>query len=110
MAGRFAQRFARLLALAAAALVIGPALPPAAPTALADDDRRSHTSFFVSPNGDDRSPGTEDRPVRTLARAQQLVRRVNQDMRGDVVVDLAGGTYHLSQPLTFGPADSGTNG
>ena len=31
-------------------------------------------------------------------------------MSGDIVVQLAGGTYRLSAPLVFGTADSGSNG
>jgi len=111
MAGTTGHRVARLLALAATALMMAPALPRAAATALAEaDEGGSPTSFFVSPRGDDASPGSEDRPVRTLERARQLVRGVDQDMRRDIVVNLAGGVYQLAQPLTLDPGDSGTNG
>jgi hypothetical protein len=68
-------------------------------------------TVFVSPSGDDGNPGTSAaKPVKTLQRARDLVRGLNQNMTGDVVVSLAGGTYQLAQPLTFGAQDSGTGG
>jgi hypothetical protein len=39
--------------------------------------------------------------VRTLTRAQELVRAVNQNMTGDVRVELANGTYQLAAPLAL---------
>jgi hypothetical protein len=118
MAGTIARRMARLLALAAAALVLVPVLPGTVATALAAGDDSSApargdgpaTRFFVSPRGDDRSPGTQRRPVRTLERARQLVRTANRDMTRDIVVLLDGGTYRLARPLALDAADSGTNG
>ena len=50
-------------------------------------------------------------PVATLQRAKQLVaeiRRREPARDRPVVVAVRGGTYHLDQPLTFGPDDSGT--
>ncbi|HTE61593.1 MAG TPA: discoidin domain-containing protein, partial [Solirubrobacteraceae bacterium] len=65
---------------------------------------------FVSPDGDDRGPGTRHRPFKTIQRAQEAVRKLNDRMRGDVVVTLAGGTYRLSKPLELTAQDSGENG
>ncbi|HEX6527769.1 MAG TPA: fibronectin type III domain-containing protein [Streptosporangiaceae bacterium] len=63
----------------------------------------SHTAtgpvIYVSPHGSD-----------TLARAQQLVRSADQNMNGDITVELESGTYRLTQPLSFTADDSGTNG
>jgi hypothetical protein len=39
-----------------------------------------------------------------------MVQSVNKHMSGDIFVSLRGGTYPLSQTLTFRPIDSGTNG
>jgi Right handed beta helix region len=75
--------------------------------------------FYVSPQGRDDWSGkfTEpnirksDGPFATLSRARDAVRAVR---RGDavrdrpVVVQVRAGTYFLDQPLTFEPADSGT--
>ena len=39
-----------------------------------------------------------------------MARQRSADMAADINVELEGGTYDLAHPLTFGPADSGTNG
>src|SRR5690242_9439012 len=91
-------------ALAAAGLAAGP-LVDAAHAALAPVD------FYVSPTGSDTNAGTAaTAPFRTLAKAQSAVRGVNQAASGAVTVNLAGGDYPLTQPLTFTAADSGTAG
>lgn len=68
------------------------------------------TNFYVSPRGDDSAPGTRDRPFKTLERARDAVRRVNAQMRKDVVVNIDDGTYVLDKPLDLTAADSGANG
>ena len=50
---------------------------------------------YVSPSGDDASPGTLEKPFATLQHAQLAVRQ----KRGDVF--LRGGTYYLPAPLVF---------
>jgi hypothetical protein len=67
-------------------------------------------NVFVSPTGDDRNPGSEAAPVRTMQRAQALVRGLNQNMTADVTVVLATGFYRLTSPLSLSSADSGTGG
>ena len=89
-----------VLALAASA-VAGGAAGAAAATAAA---------VYVSPSGNDANAGTESAPVRTLQRAQALVRGLNQDMTADVTVELEDGFYRMTSPLTLTAADSGTNG
>ncbi|WP_044333123.1 right-handed parallel beta-helix repeat-containing protein [Sphingomonas hengshuiensis] len=64
--------------------------------------------IHVAPNGDDRAPGSKARPVRSLERAQALVRAASAN--GDVTVLLADGTYSLDRPLRFGAADGGQRG
>ncbi len=65
-------------------------------------------AFYVSPDGDDRCPGTEARPFATLNRAQEAVRRIAGQR--PVSVWLREGTHYLAAPLTFTPSDSGTPG
>jgi len=60
----------------------------------------------VAPNGNDKNPGTLDKPFATLERAQQAARKVAG--REAVTVMLRGGTYYLAEPLGFSAADSGT--
>ncbi len=66
--------------------------------------------FYVSPQGDDANPGTQDRPFATLQRAQQAVRQLKQQGRltEPVRVILATGIYRIESPILFEPEDSGT--
>ncbi|ODP39570.1 pectate lyase [Sphingomonas turrisvirgatae] len=68
----------------------------------------AQVTVHVSPAGDDRNAGTQGKPVRSLERAQALVRTKNA--RQDVTVVLADGTYKLTAPLLFRRADGGQNG
>jgi hypothetical protein len=52
---------------------------------------------------------TDERPC-GLATVRDRVRRLVPAMTTDVVVELADGTFHLTEPLALGPQDSGTNG
>ena len=66
-------------------------------------------NFYVSPTGSDSNAGTSaSAPFQTLARAQTAVRAVDQATSGEITVNLAGGDYRLSQPLTLTAADSST--
>lgn len=66
------------------------------------------TIFWVAPWGKDGNPGTEAAPFATPHRAQQAVRAALATRRDQPVhVILRGGTYWLTEPLLFGPEDSG---
>src|SRR5689334_14826901 len=95
----------RTAVLAGAALLVAPLLWAGLAHAA------TATDLYVSPSGDDANPGTSaGAPVRTLPRARDLVRALDQTDSGEVRVNLATGTYRLAAPLTLGAADSGTNG
>lgn len=66
--------------------------------------------FYVSPDGSDTAPGSENAPFQTIERAQEAVRGINKDMNGDIKVILRGGEYLLSDTLRFNENDGGTNG
>jgi hypothetical protein len=71
--------------------------------------------FYVSPKGDDRNPGTLDRPFKTLERARAAVRGLNiqgggKVPDGGVTVWLRGGRYELAETFVLGPEDSGQEG
>ena len=84
-----------LLLVGCARLVPAPAAPPA--------------DFYVAPDGDDDGPGTHGRPFATLARARDAVReRVAKGLSANVTVLIRDGTYSLTEPVVFGPEDSGT--
>ncbi len=63
--------------------------------------------LYVAPEGNDRSPGTRERPFASLDRARRAVAQ-RADRTQPVTVFLAGGTYYLSDTLVFQASDSGT--
>ena len=67
-------------------------------------------SFYVSPAGDDANAGTRGSPVRSLERARDLVRTINQNVSDDITVYLEGGVFRLTQPLMLEARDSGPPG
>jgi hypothetical protein len=67
-------------------------------------------AIYVAPNGDDANPGTMAQPLKTVAKARDLVRGMTANMTGDITVYLRAGTYPQTTTLTFANADSGTNG
>ncbi len=87
----------RAESLLAGCLLIGAFCLPASASAKA---------IFVSPAGNDANPGSRQKPVATLARAQVLARQAKAS--GAVDVFLRGGTYYLAETLVFSPEDSGT--
>lgn len=97
-------------ALASVLLVIAPVRGRAADNAHTRVDWASADTFYVSPAGDDDGPGTKAHPFRTIQKARDTIAERSQPMKKDIYVYLRGGTYFLSAPLIFTPADSGTNG
>ncbi len=67
-------------------------------------------TIYVAPSGNDSNPGTMAQPLRTVGKAQSLVRAMTAGMTGDLTVYLRGGTYPQASTLTFSNADSGRNG
>ncbi len=67
---------------------------------------RSTRDYFVALEGDDANPGTKEKPVATLARARDLIQRLQKATA--VTVWVRGGTYYLNEPLEFSSQDSGT--
>jgi len=66
--------------------------------------------FYVSVNGSDSADGSQKAPFRTITRAKEAVRAVNQNMTGEIIVNVGEGTYEQEEELRFNPPDSGTNG
>ncbi len=66
--------------------------------------------YYISPQGNDSNPGTKDAPFKTITKARDVVRTVNKNMTGDIIVYLREGSYNLTDTVTFTPEDSGTNG
>ncbi|MGJ5953242.1 right-handed parallel beta-helix repeat-containing protein [Streptomyces neyagawaensis] len=66
------------------------------------------TTLYASPSGSGTACSSAQ-PC-SITQAKTSVRAVNSGMTGDIVVQLADGTYRLSDPLSFTAADSGNNG
>jgi len=118
-------RAALHVAVAVSALIVAscvtaqsPASPPpivasppasAAASAVTGANTQSAT-IFVDPSGDDRGPGTQSQPLRTLPAAQAAARQLTaRDPRGEVRVMLRAGTYALDVPLRFDGRDAPTD-
>ncbi len=66
----------------------------------------SQTNYFVSPHGNDTSPGTATKPFATISRAMGKAR----SQSGKINVYLMRGAYRLDKPVVFTSADSRQNG
>lgn len=85
------MKLTRLAATAALALTIeGFAMP---------------TTLFVAPQGAIGNPGTEAQPLPSLAAARDAIRAQRQGQDEAVTVVVAGGTYTVTEPITFGPEE-----
>ncbi len=65
--------------------------------------------IYVASDGNDRNPGTQDRPLETLLAARQRVRTIlrgfGSDGAEDITVHLAPGIHRLREVLLLGPED-----
>lgn len=88
-----------------------PVFPPdIEPPPIPDFPTTPMNSFYVSPNGSDANDGSEGSPVKTLARAQELVRaRIADGLDANLAVRIKPGDYLLSEPLQFGALDSSSD-
>jgi D-alanyl-D-alanine carboxypeptidase len=68
------------------------------------------TVYFVSPLGNDNNPGTIELPFATILKARNVVRTINGNLKGDVIINLRGGTYEQTSTFTLTAINSGTNG
>lgn len=92
-------RAALVATLAIGAVVAAPAVTSHAATM---------TTLYVSPTGSG-TACSASAPC-SVTQAKSSVQAIDGNMSGDIVVQLAGGTYRLSSPLVLGSADSGSNG
>ncbi len=72
-------------------------------------EKPAPADFTVAVSGKDGNPGTAKAPFATLAKAREAVReKIKEGLAKDLVVEIRGGTYPVTETLTFGPEDSGT--
>lgn len=64
--------------------------------------------YVSAESGSDKGDGSEKNPFKTIQKAQQAVRTMNENMQGDIVVHLTG-SFFVDETLTFTEEDSGTN-
>lgn len=62
----------------------------------------AQTNLYVSLSGNDKNPGTLNKPLASINHALTMARKIP----GVVFIRLYGGTYHLSKPVVFTSADS----
>ena len=62
--------------------------------------------IYVSPTGNDEAAGSISAPLATLAAARDKADQLKSG--GPVTVYLRGGTYYITAPVAFGPANTGT--
>src|SRR5690625_5112622 len=56
----------------------------------------NQTVYYVSmQTGSDNNPGTLSSPFKTIRKARDVVREINSNMTGDIVVYIRGGIYHV---------------
>jgi len=65
-------------------------------------------SVYVSPSGDDANPGTEEKPFKTISRAQKAIRTTPLTKKGNKEVHILAGEYFLTEPIKFTPEDGGS--
>ena len=61
-------------------------------------------SIYVSPLGNDKNPGTKEKPVLSFAGAQALVRKIIRSQEVEVI--FANGIYYLPQTVKFTSDDN----
>jgi len=72
------------------------------------DRAQSSVELYVAQGGDDGNPGTKEKPLATLARAQEMVRGIERKKETGITVWVREGTHSLRKPLVFEAGDSGT--
>ncbi|WP_327153372.1 right-handed parallel beta-helix repeat-containing protein [Streptomyces tubercidicus] len=107
MTRRNVPRARRAIARLSAALIGLTAcwgLPPTTATAA------EQATYYASPEAKGTGDCSTPENACSLADAKTKVRSLTAAMTGDLVVELAGGTYELGSTLTFDSADSGKQG
>jgi len=67
--------------------------------------------LYLSPSGADENEGAKSTPLATLPAARDMVRELRaKGEKGDIDVILSGGTYTLTETLSFGLEDSAPEG
>jgi len=69
-----------------------------------------YKEFYVSAKGNDANDGSINSPFATLGKAKQAAAEISANMTGDIIINIEGGEYALTDTETFAPDNSGKNG
>lgn len=69
-----------------------------------------YKNLYISADGNDEADGSENAPFKTIARAKEEVRKLRENMTGDIVVNIYPGTYTLKEKEVFNEEDGGKDG
>ena len=72
------KKFAEVVLFAVAVMLVGRTFTPA--------ETANFREFYVAPTGSDANPGSLDKPFATLDHARDIVRSINGQMTGNIVV------------------------
>ena len=64
--------------------------------------------IYVAVDGNDSNPGTLDKPVKTFAKAKEMVRELKKTAKDEIKVAFKAGDYGVLDNITFTAEDSGT--
>ena len=74
------------------------------------EERSIFREIYVSCDGNDNNSGSKDEPFLTIEKAKEYAVSISDQMNGDIIINVSGGTYFLDKPLEFLTEDSGKNG
>lgn len=64
--------------------------------------------FYVAVDGNDKNPGTKEKPLATLEGARDAVRKMKDTAKGEIVVAFMAGEYEAPVSVVLDEADGGT--
>jgi Right handed beta helix region len=111
MTVKFLMKKITIAALTLSTCVIGGSNPPPIAQPLVSQssttcsDQAPTDRIFVALDGDDRHPGTQEKPLKTIHQAQKMARERRSGQ--NITVFLRGGTYPIAKAIEFTPQDSG---
>lgn len=63
------------------------------------DTAAARKDYYVSPSGNDSNPGTKEKPLKTIACALETVNKYKSQVKDNMSIILATGTYYLDSTL-----------
>ncbi len=92
------------------AILLSAAMLAAIPAAAEETQNPVQTTLYVSAEGAENGDGSRTNPFPSIARAAEAVREINDNMTGDIVVEILPGRYYMTEEVKLREEDSGTNG